>query len=178
MGKSIKRAGALLCICFAAMMALSGCRAGVDAGLTSEQISSISSAAGFLAAKVEESEGFIAAADENIAPNYAYLYDNAMALMASSVGADAHAQKIADAIVFAQGHDRAFNDGRLRNAYVSGDPEATRGGRSSPARSPYAFSALQDWALAGGFLHRLHINRQYGNATSGALHGGKERTCG
>lgn len=128
MGKSIKRAGALLCVCLAAMMALSGCRAGDDAGMTAAEVADISSAAGFLAAKVEESEGFIAAEDENIASNYAYLYDNALALMAlSSVGADYPAQKIADAMVFAQGHDRAFNDGRLRNAYVSGDPKSDSG---------------------------------------------------
>ena len=128
MGKAIKRAGAALCMCLAVLTAFSSCGSRVDMGLTSAEISNISSAAGFLAAKVEESEGFIAAAGDKAAANYAYLYDNALALIAlSRIGADYHAQKIADAIVFAQGHDRAFNDGRLRNAYVSGDPKSDSG---------------------------------------------------
>ncbi len=96
---------------------------------TVEEVSKLSEAAGFLAMKVEESGGFIASeAQREKASDYAYLYDNAMAAaVLSRVGAQEHAEKIADAIVFAQTHDRTFEDGRLRNTYNSGDPEAYSG---------------------------------------------------
>ena len=94
-----------------------------------EEITSLSSAAGFLAAKVQESGGFIASeAQREKASDYAYIYDNAMAaVVLSRAGAQPYAQIIADAIVFAQTHDRTFQDGRLRNTYNSGDPEADAG---------------------------------------------------
>ena len=135
MGKATKLTRAVWCMCFAVIMALTGCSSRADAEPSAAEISKISSAAGFLAAKVEESEGFIASAGEKEKmPYYAYLYDNAVALIAlSDAGADWHAQKIADAIVFAQAHDRAFDDGRLRNTYVSGDPKSDSG-RSITAR--------------------------------------------
>ena len=96
---------------------------------TVEEISKVSTAAAFLAQKVEESGGFIASeAQREKASDYAYLYDNAMAaVVLSKVGAQSHAEKIADAIVFAQTHDRTFEDGRLRNTYSSGDPVAYSG---------------------------------------------------
>ena len=96
---------------------------------TVEEVTKLSSAAGFLAMKVEESGGFIASeAQREKASDYAYLYDNAMAaVVLSKVGAQAHAEKIADAIVFAQTHDRTFEDGRLRNTYSSGDPKEYSG---------------------------------------------------
>ena len=94
-----------------------------------EEITSLSSAAGFLAAKVQESGGFIASeAQREKASDYAYIYDNAMAaVVLSRAGAQPYAQIIADAIVFAQTHDRTFQDGRLRNTYNRGDPEADAG---------------------------------------------------
>ncbi|MBO4359776.1 MAG: hypothetical protein J5822_02745 [Eubacteriaceae bacterium] len=96
---------------------------------TLEEINSLSTAAGFLAAKVIESGGFIASeAQREKASDYAYIYDNAMAaVVLSRSGAQPYAEIIADAIVFAQTHDRTFQDGRLRNTYNSGDPEADAG---------------------------------------------------
>ena len=65
---------------------------------------------------------------ENIADalrNASYVYDNALALIAflavESMDGNRRAKIIADAFVYAQNHDRAFNDGRLRNAYSCGD---------------------------------------------------------
>lgn len=125
MGRSTTRAKAVLCL--ALILALTGCRRGADIHPAAADIARISSAAGFLAVSVEESEGFIASS-ETEAADYAYVYDNAVALIAlCGVGADGHAQKIADAMVFAQGHDRTFDDGRLRNAYISGNPKSDSG---------------------------------------------------
>ncbi|MBR4579384.1 MAG: hypothetical protein IKO22_07250 [Oscillospiraceae bacterium] len=113
----------------AASVLLSGCGQKKDISPTAKEISAISSAAGFLAAKVEASGGFIASeAQREKASDYAYLYDNALAAeVLSRAGAQTHAEIIADAIVFAQTHDRTFHDGRLRNTYNSGDPVSDSG---------------------------------------------------
>ncbi|HVI90083.1 MAG TPA: hypothetical protein VM659_17395 [Dongiaceae bacterium] len=51
----------------------------------------------------------------------AFLYDNAVAVIALA-GCDdlADARRIGDALVYAQSHDRFWQDGRLRNAYRAG----------------------------------------------------------
>lgn len=126
MGKSMKL---ILCMLTVFAMILTGCNSERKIKPDAKEIKKISSAAGFLAGKVEESNGFIASTPKksNIADD-AYLYDNAVAILALSyAGADWHAQKIADAILFAQEHDRTFQDGRLRNSYVSGDPKSDSG---------------------------------------------------
>ncbi|NLE14021.1 MAG: hypothetical protein GX628_10160 [Clostridiales bacterium] len=116
---------ALLCL----TAALTGC--GKPAGIspTAAEIKERSAAAGFLAKKIEESGGFIAGDDKrDHASGSAYLYDNALAaVVLVSAGAREHAEKIANAIIFAQEHDRTFSDGRLRNAYVAGDPKSDSG---------------------------------------------------
>ena len=119
---------AVISLLITAAMFLSGCGSKKIAPL-SESISAVSGAAGFLAAKVEESGGFIASdAQREKASDYAYLYDNALAaVVLARAGAQEHAETIADAIVFAQTHDRTFSDGRLRNTYNSGDPESDSG---------------------------------------------------
>jgi len=54
----------------------------------------------------------------------AHLYDNALCILAFLARNDAEgtrrARLLADAICWAQDHDRDFNDGRLRNAYCCG----------------------------------------------------------
>jgi hypothetical protein len=63
--------------------------------------------------------------------NFAYVYDNAAALLAlSSAGEYDKAKQIADAIVFASNNDRYYTDGRLRNAYANGDPQTYSGWHS------------------------------------------------
>ena len=55
----------------------------------------------------------------------AYVYDNALALLAYLARGTPEDQRrakiIADAFVYVQQHDNEFNDGRIRNAYSSGD---------------------------------------------------------
>ncbi len=54
--------------------------------------------------------------------NVAFTYDNALALIAFVEREDwVRAQLLADAFVYAQEHDRFYTDGRVRNAYESGD---------------------------------------------------------
>lgn len=54
--------------------------------------------------------------------NAAFLYDNAVALIALVAAGDlVRARTIADSMVYAQIHDRYFKDHRLRNAYQGGD---------------------------------------------------------
>lgn len=119
----------ILSLLVAIGLLLTACRPAVKDGPTASEIAEVSPAAGFLAARVEESGGFIAGADQRErASEYAYLYDNALAAIALSyAGAQTNAETVADAIVFAQENDRTFQDGRLRNAYISGDPKSDSG---------------------------------------------------
>ncbi|MCW5852109.1 MAG: hypothetical protein KIT87_18695, partial [Anaerolineae bacterium] len=62
---------------------------------------------------------------DTIQRNVAYTYDNALAMLAFMARGTAddwrRARLIADALVYAQQHDRFYTDGRLRNAYQAGD---------------------------------------------------------
>ena len=106
-----------------------GCARQAESSPSAADVGMRSEAAGFLAAAVERSRGFIAGENQRErSSDCAYLYDNAVAVVAlSHAGAQWHAERIADAIVFAQEHDRTFQDGRLRNAYISGDPRSDSG---------------------------------------------------
>jgi hypothetical protein len=54
--------------------------------------------------------------------NTAFVYDNAVALIALVAAGDlTRARTIADSFLYAQAHDRFFSDSRLRNAYQGGD---------------------------------------------------------
>ena len=97
-------------------------------GVSAEELAEVSPAVGYLAALVVEYRGFICIPDAEGVGGFAYLYDNAAAAIAlSCAGADWYACKIADAMVYAMGHDRSFSDGRLRNAYMGGDPSDDNG---------------------------------------------------
>jgi hypothetical protein len=121
--KKMRRALSILMI--AVMLVLSGCKSKNGIEPSAKEISEKFSAAGFLASLVEKSNGFIGSDEKS---DQAYLYDNAIALYAlCEVGAVWHAEKLADAIVFAQEHDRTFHDGRLRNVYLIGDPAVDSG---------------------------------------------------
>lgn len=129
MTEGTRSARAMLSLLIILAMLLAGCTHPAEITPSAAEVSELSPAAGFLAAKTEESGGFIAGAGQrDRASDYAYLYDNAVAAIALSyAGAQWHAERIADAIVFAQAHDRTFQDGRLRNAYISGDPRSDSG---------------------------------------------------
>jgi hypothetical protein len=59
---------------------------------------------------------------DTVLRNAAYVYDNAVALIALIADGDLpHAKTIADAMVYGQNHDRFFSDGRVRNSYQGGD---------------------------------------------------------
>jgi hypothetical protein len=69
--------------------------------------------------------------DDWVINNFAYVYDNAAALIAlSNAGEKEEAKQIADAIVYASENDRYYTDGRLRNAYANGDPQTYSGWHS------------------------------------------------
>jgi hypothetical protein len=53
--------------------------------------------------------------------NASYVYDQALAgLLLAAAGDTANATRLADALAFAQTHDRFYHDNRLRNAYQAG----------------------------------------------------------
>ena len=63
--------------------------------------------------------------DRPVLKNTAFVYDNALALLAFLASGTedgiSRARLIGDALVYALDHDRFFTDGRLRNAYQGGD---------------------------------------------------------
>ena len=73
--------------------------------------------------------------------NTAFTYDNALALIAfTTLGDQNRAHLLAEALVYAQAHDRYYDDGRLRNCYQAGGlmlpPGWTPNGRMGTARVP------------------------------------------
>jgi hypothetical protein len=103
----------------------------------------------------------------------AFVYDNALAICAYLVrgrpGDVSRAQVLGDSLLYAQEHDPAYNDGRLRQAYWVGpfrlDFTANSeyfvrpDGSVNLAGSPFDFqgSAVGDMAWAAIALARLHV---------------------
>jgi len=82
--------------------------------------------------------------------NVAYVYDNALALNAFvAAGDQRRAALLADALVYAQDHDRWYADGRLRDGYQGGDLVSPPGwqphGRAGSARMSGWWNDLQSW---------------------------------
>jgi hypothetical protein len=75
----------------------------------------------------------------------AFTYDNALAAIALQACGDLpHARRIGDALLHALGHDRTFDDGRIRNAYRAGSVA------EGPALLPGWWDARQNlWAEDG-----------------------------
>lgn len=87
--------------------------------------------------------------DDYVINNFAYTYDNALTVIALlNGGYEDQGLKIADALVYAAGNDRYFDDSRLRNAYMAGDPHSPpawlspRGGEY--ARMPGFYDTADD----------------------------------
>ncbi len=81
--------------------------------------------------------------------NTSYVYDASLALMAFlSSGQYSRARRIADALVYAQDHDRFYTDGRLRNAYQGGQltlpPGWKPNGRPDTVRMPGFWDSLHE----------------------------------
>jgi hypothetical protein len=121
--------------------------------------------------------------DDAVINNFAYLYDQCVAAMALSyAGEDARARQIADAVVYALENDRYYDDGRLRNAYMSGNPRSFPGWFSARggtfARMPgvydpetgmwyedaYAVSAGSTGNMAWAVLALCEVYERAGNA--------------
>lgn len=96
--------------------------------------------------------------------NVAFTYDNALALLAFlAAGEDKRAKLIADALVYAQEHDRFYKDGRLRNAYQGGDLTLPPGwaphGRIGTVRIPGYYDLKKNqW-----FEDRVQVGTYAGN---------------
>ncbi|MDD4736542.1 MAG: hypothetical protein PHP44_10625 [Kiritimatiellae bacterium] len=78
---------------------------------------------------------------DRVLANTAYVYDNALAVLAFlSAGNVSRARLVANALVYAQEHDRHYHDGRIRNAYQGGDLRLPAGwmptGNARAARLP------------------------------------------
>lgn len=94
--------------------------------------------------------------------NAAFTYDNAIAMLAFMARGTAddwrRAALIAEALVYAQTHDRFYSDGRLRNAYQAGDlklpPGWTPNGKSDTVRMP----AIVDCAKGQTTEDRLQVS--------------------
>ena len=91
---------------------------------------------------------------DKVNKNVTFTYDNALALLSFIArGTDEdwrRAKLVADAFVYAQGNDRFFDDGRLRNAYQAGDLKLFPGwkphGRENTARMPgWWDDQAQEW---------------------------------
>jgi hypothetical protein len=96
--------------------------------------------------------------------NVAFTYDNSVALLAFLADNDTkRAGLIADALVYAQEHDRYYTDGRLRNAYIGGDlilpPGWTPHGREGTVRMPGWYDAADHrW-----YEDRFQVSTHTGN---------------
>ncbi|MHB9111240.1 MAG: hypothetical protein ACYC4D_01225 [Thermoleophilia bacterium] len=83
--------------------------------------------------------------------NVAFTYDNDLALLSFLASGDKErARYLADALVYAQSHDRYFHDGRIRNAYQGGDlvlpPGWSPNGQSGTVRMPGWFDSKYGWS--------------------------------
>lgn len=107
---------------------------------------------------------------DTVATNVAFTYDNAVALISFVIGGERErARLVADALIYAQEHDRYYNDGRIRNAYQAGDlilPAGwTPNGKSGTARMP-GFSDPQ----TGAWMEdEFQVSTHTGNMAWGML---------
>lgn len=86
---------------------------------------------------------------DKVLRNTSFVYDNALAILAFlATGEDGRARLVADALVYAQQHDRFFDDGRLRNAYQAGDLSLFEGwtpyGKAGTIRMPGWYDAAAE----------------------------------
>jgi hypothetical protein len=102
--------------------------------------------------------------EEGVINNFAHLYDNAIAAMALSyAGKHERARQIADAIIYAGAHDRAFSDGRLRNAYSSGNPASFPGWRSKKGAEFARMPGFWSWKDSAWYEDYYAVSTSAGN---------------
>jgi hypothetical protein len=96
--------------------------------------------------------------------NFAYVYDNACAMIAlSNAGETDKAKQIADAIVYASENDRYYTDGRLRNAYANGDPQTYSGWHSAISDEMSQNSGFWDAEQGAWFEDYYTVSTSTGN---------------
>jgi hypothetical protein len=102
--------------------------------------------------------------DDWVINNFAYVYDNAAALIAlSNAGEYDKAKQIADAIVYASENDRYYTDGRLRNAYANGDPQTYSGWHSVITEEMSQNSGFWDAEQGAWFEDYYAVSTSTGN---------------
>jgi hypothetical protein len=105
-----------------------------------------------------------------ITRNVAYTYDNAVASIAFlAAGQTNRALMIADAFVYALGHDRYYADGRLRNAYQAGDLALPPGWFANGAPGTVRLPGWYDAATNGWLESAVHVGITAGNQAWAAL---------
>ena len=88
---------------------------------------------------------------DQVMRNVAFAYDNAVTVLAFLASRNVKpARLLADALVYAQEHDRFYSDGRVRNAYQGGDlflfPGWTPHGKAGTVRMPGWYdTVVQQW---------------------------------
>jgi uncharacterized protein (TIGR03437 family) len=102
--------------------------------------------------------------------NAAYVYDNSVAVIALLASGDvAHARTIADALVYAQGHDRFFSDGRVRNAYQGGDISLPPGWLPNSLANTVRMPGWYDPVLKTWFEDQTQVSTNTGNVAWAGL---------
>jgi hypothetical protein len=114
----------------------------------------------FLASFASEPPG----AEGSFLNPFAYLYDNALAVLAlTRAGRHERARQIADAMVYAYGHDRHYHDGRLRNAYAAGRPASFPGWLSPDGREHARLPSFYDAAEKKSVEEKTAVSTSTGN---------------
>ncbi|WP_067505420.1 hypothetical protein [Actinoplanes sp. TFC3] len=115
----------------------------------------------------------------------AFVYDNALAVLAwlanPTIANVRRARLAGDALLWAQAHDEAYSDGRLRQAYAAGPMQFYGGGPYFPGLRgangkaahlwPFGFggSSTGDMAWAGLALAQLYVDTRIGKYLDGAV---------
>ncbi len=97
----------------------------------------------------------------------AFVYDNALALLAftdrGTTEDSVRARLLAEAFVYAQNHDRYFNDGRLRNAYQAGDLVLPAGWAPNNRTATVRMPGWWDCDSLKWFEDRMQVGTHTGN---------------
>jgi len=102
--------------------------------------------------------------------NVAFVYDNAVALIAlTSAGDLQRARTIADALLYAQSHDRFFTDSRLRNGYQGGDLMLPPGWAPNNKPNTVRMPGWYDPAHGTWYEDQFQVSTNTGNIAWGML---------
>ncbi|KAA0238485.1 MAG: hypothetical protein EDM74_06700 [Armatimonadetes bacterium] len=101
---------------------------------------------------------------DQVMRNTAFVYDNAVALMAFLASGETNRAKLlADAFVAAVNHDRFFTDGRIRNAYKAGDLVLPAGWTPNDRAGAISTSGWYDAEAEQWFEDKIQLSTNTGN---------------